>query len=93
MKMNAEQRKYAQRRLKHGAMFPYDAGDSWWQSEDEENPPPPAVDWAHAAARGVLADLGDRRGIKNSLDGLDEDIKAELVETIADIIREAKEPE
>lgn len=79
----------AQNRLEHGAKFPYDAPDSW-----NENYPNvaalPATDWAHQAARGVLADLCDRRGIKQELNGLDEDVRIDLVESLADIIRTAK---
>lgn len=75
--------------LKHGADFPFDAPDSWWRSENNITPAPAAKDWAHAAARGILADLGDRRGIKHELDALDEDIRIELVGSLADIIREA----
>ncbi len=43
--------------LEHGAMFPYDASDEW--NEKDEREPLPAKDWAHAAARGVIADLCD----------------------------------
>ena len=71
--------------LEHGARFPFDASDEWRASIGF--PPPPATDWAHAAARGVLVDLSDRRGIRNELDSLDEDIRAEIVQAIADIIR------
>lgn len=80
----------AKLRLSHGAMFPFDADDAWWGS-DGANDPPPANDWAHAAARGVLADLTDRRGIKQELDGIDEDVRKELIATVADIIRTANE--
>ena len=75
--------------LKHGNAFPYDAGDQWWNG-DGTNPPKP-TDWAHSAARGVIADLSDRRGIKNVLSGLDEETKAEIVRSLATIIRTAKE--
>lgn len=67
--------------LKFGAEYPYDAND--------EGEAPPATDWAHAAARGVLADLCDRRGIKHELKNVDEDVRPELVEAIAAIIRAA----
>lgn len=75
--------------LEHGAEFPYDASDKWWDG-DGSNPPPPK-DWAHAAARGVISDLEGRRGIKNGFADLDEDIRAEIVVTLADIIRLAQE--
>ncbi|PAL20200.1 hypothetical protein [Sphingopyxis sp. GW247-27LB] len=79
----------AQITLAHGAKWPFDAPDTWWQ-DDGENPPPP-TDWAHAAARGVLSDLNDRRGIKQGFLGLDEDIRAEIVSSLAAIIRVAAE--
>lgn len=73
--------------LKIGAEFPYDAPDAWWAGSGT-NPPAP-VDWAHAAARGILADLSDRRGIKWSLEEIDEETRREIAETMAEIIRQA----
>ncbi len=77
----------AKNRLEHGAEFPYDAPDKWWNGDGKN--PPQAKDWAHAAARGVLADLSDRRGIKGELEMIDEDVRAELVKSVAEIIRAA----
>ena len=77
----------AAKALKHGANLPYDAGADFW--EGRTTTPPPARDWAHAAARGVLADLCDRRGVNNELDDVDHDVREEMVASIADIIREA----
>lgn len=77
-----------QRALERGATFPYDASDAW-RSADPDEPPPPAMDWAHAAARGVLADLSDRRGIKWELEKVDDDVRAEIVMALAAIIRQA----
>lgn len=79
----------AQNRLEYGAKFPYDAPDSWNQNYPNVTALP-ATDWAHQAARGVLADLCDRHGIRQELDGLGEDVRIELVESFADIIRTAK---
>ena len=67
----------AKHRLESGAKYPFDGGKK------------AAKDWAHAAARGVLADLTDRRGVKQELNEIDSDIRKELVATVADIIREA----
>lgn len=72
----------------HGNKFPYDASDEWG---DSELPPPPPVDWAHSAARGVVADLCDRRDIKNGFNDVDEEVRVEIVQTLAAIIRAAKE--
>lgn len=80
--------KLVQIRLKHGAKFPYDATDAWWQQTGEPVPPA-AIDWAHAAARGVLADLMDRGGIKHGFNGIDENVRAEMVDSLAAIIRAA----
>lgn len=71
--------------LKHGAELPYDASDKWWASDGM--PAPKADDWAHAAARGVLADLEDRRGIKWELEKVDEETRVEIIQSIAAIIR------
>ena len=74
--------------LKHGNKYPYDAPDSWWHGSGEN--PPEATDWAHSAARGILADLNDRRGIKRGFEDLDEDIRQEIVASLASIIRAAR---
>lgn len=65
----------------NGNLFPFD-------QEDGKSTPP--VDWAHSAARGVLNNLKDRRGIRQELDEIDEDIRIEIVESIAEIIRIAE---
>lgn len=77
----------AQRALARGADFPYDGGEAFWHRSES---PPPAIDWAHRAARGVLADLTDRRGIKHELDDIDYDVREELTQSLAAIIREAE---
>lgn len=76
----------AKRSLQHGDKFPFDAPDGW-----EVGDPVPPKDWAHRAARGVLADLCDRRGIKWGFQEIDEDVRVEVVESLAGIIRAADE--
>ncbi len=49
-----------------------------------------AKDWAHDAAHKIIEDLLDRRGIKNELRQVDEEIRIEIVAAIAEIIRESK---
>lgn len=70
-----------------GAEYPYDVSDAWWDIDDEV--PPPPDDWAHSAARGVLADLQSRGAIKQVLEGIDENIRKEIVASVAEIIRVA----
>ena len=50
----------AESKLTFGDRFPYDAPDDWWADDSENTKTPPPSDWAHRAARGVLADLTDR---------------------------------
>jgi len=76
----------AERTLATSARYPYDAGDAWWHRAGD---PAPAEDWAHAAARGVLGDLTDRGGIKHGFNGIDQDVRVEIVQSLADIIRTA----
>jgi hypothetical protein len=73
--------------LEQGDRFPFDAPDAWWHSN--KMPPPPPADWAHRAARGVLHNLADRHSIKRGLENVDEDVRAEIAETLAAIIRKA----
>lgn len=47
------------------------------------------TDKYEAAALGVLADLGDRKGIKWELEGVDLDVRKEIVASLAQIIKEA----
>lgn len=75
-----------------GVNFPYDASDVWWNTPSPLCPPP-AKDWAHLAARGVVASLEDRRGIKRGFAEINEDIRVEIVESIAAIIRLAHKQE
>lgn len=76
--------------LKQGNKYPYDGSDDWVEERGIDNPPPPE-DWAHSAARGVLHDLNDRRGIKHGFANIDEPIRVEIVQALAAIIRAAHE--
>ena len=77
----------AEHRLNHGNKYPYDGGADFW--EDRTPTPRPAKDWAHEAARGVLSDLLDRRGIKWAFEdeAIDHETRADIVDSIAEIIR------
>lgn len=77
-------------RLEHSRLFPFDAPDSWWALD--EPPILEPADWAIAAARAVVADLMDRRGIKREFEKVeDEATRAEIIESLARIIRAAQE--
>jgi len=78
----------AARSLEHGGEYPYDATDAWWHACDDTEPPSPK-DMAHAAARGIIADLKDRRGIKNGFERVDEETRKQIVERMAEIVRQA----
>ncbi len=73
----------AQDHIDLGAKFPYD------RDLGRDAPARPAVDWAEAAARGIMANLGDRRGIDDALDDVDPDVRVEIMGELADIIRAA----
>lgn len=68
----------AKSKLEMGEQFPYD---------DNGESPSPATDWAHSAARGVLADLEGRRGVGQELEQVDNETRVELVQALAGIIR------
>jgi hypothetical protein len=78
------------KQIKHGNAYPFDERDAWWNSDNEPQKPSKPKDWAHAAARGIIAGLQDRQGIKHQLTTeIDEDTRREIVEEIASIIRAA----
>lgn len=65
--------------LAMGAEFPYDGRKK-------------RCDPATLAARGILSDLMDRRGIKHELEGIEDGaIRREIVDAAAEIIRQAFE--
>lgn len=49
----------------------------------------PAADWAHAAARGIMNDLCGRKGVGNELEECEYELRKDIVERVADIIRAA----
>lgn len=71
----------AKKKIEIGNKYPYDMSS--------RGTAPEASDWAVIAARGVLADLSDRRGIKWALDDIDLPIRRKIVADLADIIRTA----
>ncbi len=75
----------AQRSYEHGKKFPYD-GSGTGRSRKPK-------DWAVSAARGVLADLADRRDIKRGFENVDHDVRKEIVDALAAIIRHAAKSE
>lgn len=71
--------------IDRGSRYPYDASDAWWVSLRDA---PPPADRAHIAARAIVANLQDRHTIKHGFDGVDEATRAEIVATLAEIIRQ-----
>jgi hypothetical protein len=76
------------RQIIAGYLSPYDASDACWQSNDDAEGFPEPKDWAVVAARVVISDLRDRRGIKGGFERIDEELRVEIVNTLADLIRE-----
>jgi hypothetical protein len=85
MKMTKEEARRALACLQQGERYPYDATDEWMDTNHEDTAPP-AEDWAHAAARGILADLTDRRDVKRGFENVDEEVRRELVASLRRII-------
>ncbi len=68
------------------AQIALELGDEYpYELNAEDNPKPP--DWAHRAARGVMADLNDRSGIEHELRGVRMDDRKDIVAALAAIIR------
>ena len=82
-------RKSARLYLIIGNHFPHDADNAWWNDERTRGVPP-AKDWAHKAARGILRKLKDQRDCAGLNAMGDEAARVEIVEAIAEIIREAR---
>lgn len=77
----------------HGQEFPFDATDEWWSSDDLDDGPPPPIDWAHAAARGIIADIQSREDLCDIFahSEFDAETRVNMVLTMAAIIRLAYE--
>ena len=61
--------------IKMGLEYPY----------NEREP----IDDYELTALGILANLNDRRGVKQGFYGVDLDVREEIVTSLADIVREA----
>ena len=73
--------------IDRGESYPYDAPDAWWCGDGD---PPPATDWAHAAARGVVSDLRNRREMMaGAVTFVDENVRTEIVADMRAIIQTA----
>lgn len=82
--------------LSHGNRYPFDANDHWWKFGKVTGVPATMLtdDWALRAARGIMGNFMDRRVIGETVrNGIDEEVRAEVVETMAGIIRAAKSEE
>lgn len=78
----------AKTRLESADKYPFDTPDEWWHRAGSPEAPI-SQDWAHRAARGILHELGARKGVGNELEEVDEDIRQEIVQKATEIIREA----
>jgi hypothetical protein len=80
----------AQNALARGALLPFDGSASYWT---QGKLPRPAEDWAHAAARGVIADLSTRPGLDRVLTSAELDLveREDIIHSLANIIRLAAE--
>jgi len=72
----------AQIALKFSDDYPYEIDEDANPGADLK-----PADWAHRAARGVLSDLSDRRGIKWELQKVDMETRKGIVTALAEIIR------
>lgn len=79
----------AKRCIKHIRKHPYDrSNDDEAETPDIKN----ADQWNFIAARAVIENLLDRRGIKWALEDVDDDeTRKEIIEALAEIIKEAKQ--
>ncbi len=72
----------AELHLAFGDQYPYDQLDG----TPGVTTLPANRDRAHRAARGVISDLRGRRDIKRGFENVDEAIRVEIVNTLAEII-------
>ena len=72
----------AQISLKFSDDYPYEIDEDTNPGADLK-----PTDWAHRAARGVLSDLSDRRGIKWELEKVDMYTRKDIVAALTEIIR------
>jgi hypothetical protein len=75
--------------LRQLAIRSLDSGHRCAYEQDDDGNAPAPMDWAHFAARGVLSNLGGRRGMDCAINDLDQEIRQEIVDTVAAIIRMA----
>jgi hypothetical protein len=74
--------------LRASATYPYDAPDAFRKSRTG-SVAPPAIDWAHAAARGVMDLLSSDRRLDQELGRLRFEHRQDLVNRAGAIIRQA----
>lgn len=85
----------ARQSLTSSGYYPYDAPNYWWDRvidhgvRSDVGDPPDPLDWAHAAARGIIlyAQNRDEGVIASAFDELGDQERSDTVHAIADIIR------
>ncbi len=76
--------------IKHSNKYAYDrVGDE--AREEEGYSTPKGTDWSIIAARAVLGDMSDRGGVRHELDSIDYEVRDEMVETLANIIKKVSD--
>ncbi len=85
----------ARQSLTSSGYYPYDAPNCWWDRVIDHGvrsavgDPPEPVDWAHAAARGIIlyAQNRDEGVIASAFEELGDQERCETANAIAEIIR------
>lgn len=77
----------AMQRVTAGNAYPYDAPDNWWRNTTAREIPP--RNWAHAAARGVMAELRTDPNDIHRIQDADQIARDRLVHMLELIIRAA----
>lgn len=76
--------------IEQGNKYPFDAPDKWWQADaNQPNPPPPATHWSVSAARAIVKDLQERKGIAQELtvDKIDEKTRQAIILSISEVVK------
>lgn len=79
--LDKEKIEHYEKIIRHGLQFPYDGND------ESEMPQPLTPE--RKAAYGVIEELLGRKGLDHALEDIDQEIRKELVEAVAGIVKVA----